>query len=183
MQTEPTAAVLADRYRLVEELGRSGTGMVWKATDTLLERSVAIKLMHPELCDDPGFARSLAEQVRRMASLSSPALARLLDTGEQDGVAYLVREHVDGISARALLERRGPLPIHEAARIAIQSLEGLAAAHEAGVLHLDLELDDVIVSSKGEVRVTDLGIGAAVLASRPPDEAAGLLGGDDLPPE
>lgn len=174
--------MLADRYVLDEELGRSGTGMVWRATDTLLERVVAVKLVRPELGDDPCFADSLAEQVRRVASLSAPALAQLLDTGEQDGVVYIVREHVEGTSARALLEREGPLPTREAARIALLVLAGLAAAHDAGVYHLDLELDDVLLGAGGDVRVTDLGIGAAVHASRPPVEAVRLLG-DHLPPE
>jgi len=175
--------MLADRYALDEELGRSGTGMVWRAIDTLLERAVTVKLVRPELGDDPAFAGSLAEQVRRVASLSAPGLARLLDTGEQDGVVFIVREHVEGTSARALLEREGPRPFREAARIAVRVLDGLAAAHDAGVLHLDLELDDVLVAPSGDVRVTDLGIGAAVHASRPQHEAARLLGGDDLPPE
>lgn len=174
--------MLAERYELEEELGRSGTGMVWRATDRLLERAVAVKLVRPELGDDPAFAEGLEEQVRRIASLSTPSVARLLDTGEQDGVVFLVREHVDGTSARALLAREGPRPLREATRIAIRVLEGLAAAHEAGVLHLDLEPDDVIVSSTGDVRVTDLGIGAAVHASRPHEDVPRLLG-EGLAPE
>ncbi|HEX6230535.1 MAG TPA: protein kinase, partial [Actinomycetota bacterium] len=179
---ERPATVLAERYALEEELGRSGTGMVWRATDRLLDRAVAVKLVRPELCDDAAFADHLDDQVRRVASLSAPSIARLLDTGEQDGVLFLVREHVDGASARALLDREGPRPVREAARIAIGALEGLAAAHEAGVLHLDLELEDVLIEPGGHVRVTDLGIGAAVQASRPHTEVPSLLG-EDLAPE
>jgi len=182
VQTERPATVLADRYELEEELGRSGTGIVWRAADTLLGRAVTVKLVRPELCDDPAFVGSLAEQVRRVASLSAPSIARLLDTGEQDGVVFLVREHVEGTSTRALLDREGPRPVREAVSIVLRVLEGLAAAHEAGVLHLDLEPDDVLVSAGGDVRVTDLGIGAAVHASRPPHEVPRLLG-EDLPPE
>lgn len=183
MQTRRPVSVLADRYALEEELGRSATGMVWRATDTLLQRAVAVKLLRPELGDDPAFAGSLREQVRRVASLPAPPLARLLDTGEQDGVVFLVREHVDGVSARALLDAEGPRPAREAARIARRVLEGLSRAHAAGVLHLDLQPEDVLVTPDGDVRLTDLGIGAALHGSRTPAEVARLLGGEDLPPE
>jgi len=157
--------------------------MVWRGTDRVLRRPVSVKLLRPELGSDPAFTRSLREQVRRVASLPEPPLVRLLDTGEQDGVVFLVREHVEGVSARAILDRDGPRPIPEAASIAHRVLEGLAAAHAAGVLHLDLEPGDVLLTADGEVRLTDLGIGAALHGSRTPAEAAGLLGARDLPPE
>lgn len=182
VQIEGPVTVLSGRYALEEELGRSGTGIVWRATDTLLRRRVTVKLIDPELSDDPAFAESLADQVRRVASLSAPTIARLLDTGEQDEVVFLVREHVEGTSARALLADRGPLPVREAVGIVSRVLDGLATAHDAGVIHLGLELDDVLVSPDGGVRVTDLGIGAALCDSRP-DEVPRLLGDKHLPPE
>ncbi len=183
MKTRHPISVLADRYTLEEELGRSATGMVWRATDTLLRRSVTVRLLRPELGEDPTFAGSLQEQVLRVASLPGPPLARLLDTGEQDGVVFLVHEHVEGTSARALIDADGPRPVREAARIAHRVLEGLARAHAAGVLHLDLEPDDVLLTADGDVRLTDLGIGAALQGSREPSEAFRLLGLRDPPPE
>src|SRR3989337_618950 len=99
--------MLADRYALDEELGRSGTGMVWRVIDTLLERAVTVKLVRPALGDDPAFAGSPPEQVRRVASLSAPGLARLLDTGEQDGVVVIVRAHVEGTSPGDRPQRQG----------------------------------------------------------------------------
>jgi serine/threonine-protein kinase len=175
--------VLAGRYALEAELGRSDTGLVWRAEDLLLGRAVAVKLVHPGLGDDPAFAAALGEEVRRVASLSAPGVARLLDSGEQDGVPFLVREHVDGTSARAILAESDPFPLAEAVRIAIGVLSALGPVHDAGVLHLHLELEDVLLSPDGSVRVTDLGIGPAVTASRPPEEAARLLRGDGLAPE
>lgn len=183
MQTRNATTVLAGRYALEEELGRSGTGQVWRAADLLLGRAVAVKLVHPRLGDDPTFAACLGEEVRRVASLSAPGIAQLLDSGEQDGVPFLVREHIEGVSARAVLEETGAFPIPEATRVAAAVLSALEPVHDAGVLHLHLKLDDVLLMPDGAVRVTDLGVGPAVTASRPPDEAARLLGGEGLAPE
>ena len=148
----------------------------------LLQRSVAVKLIHPRLADDPGFAQALAEEARRVAVLSVPGIARLLDTGQQDGVTYLVREYAPGSSLRGRLAETGPLSAEEAVRIGMAALGALAEAHDRGVLHLALDPDDVIVSQDGRVCLIDFGIGAAVAASRP-SEAAVLLGDEHLAPE
>ncbi|MEX2202510.1 MAG: protein kinase [Actinomycetota bacterium] len=182
MQTRRPVTVLAGRYALEQELGRSGTGMAWRAEDRLLGRTVTVKVIHPSLGDDPAFAQRFAEEARKVASLSAPGIARLLDSGEQDGVPFVVREHIDGASARTRLDREGPLPADEAARIAGAVLEALLPAHAAGILHLNLGLEDVLLTPEGHVRVTDLGIGSAVTASRPAD-AVRLLGRRNLPPE
>jgi serine/threonine-protein kinase len=179
--TDPTT-VLAGRYALDEPLGRSATGMVWLATDTLLRRRVTVKLVHPRLADDPAFAEALDAAVRRVAGVASPGLARLLDSGRDRGISFVVREHVDGRSLRSLLDRDGPLPHEDAVRTLVEVLRALEGAHAAGVLHLALDADDVIVSERGDVRVTDLGIGAAVAAARAP-EAQTLLGPERLAPE
>jgi serine/threonine-protein kinase len=183
VQTGHPTTVLAGRYALLEELGRSGTGMAWRAEDRLLGRTVTVKLIHPSLADDDAFASRLAEQTRLVASIAEPGIARLLDSGQEDGVAFLVREHVVGSSARERLVEAGPLPPAEAARIGEAVLDALAPAHEAGVLHLHLGLDDVLLEADGRVRVTDLGIGPAVAATRPPGEALRLLGGAGAAPE
>ncbi len=174
--------MLAGRFALEEELGRSRTGMVWRSRDPVLQRSVAVKLIHPRLADDPGFARALRDEARNVAVLSVPGIARLLDTGEQDGVIYLVREYVPGSSLRARLQERGPASAPETVRIGVAALGALAEAHERGVLHLALDPDDVIVNDGGTVCLIGFGIGAAVAASRP-QEASALLGDEHLAPE
>jgi hypothetical protein len=176
------AHVLAGRYALEEELGRSRTGMVWRSQDPLLRRSVAVKLIHPRLAEDPGFARALAEEARRVAGLSVRGIACLLDTGEQDGVIYLVREYASGSSLRDRLDTAGPATPSEAVRIGVAALGALAEAHDRGVLHLALDLDDVIVGDGDRVCLIDFGIGAAVASSRP-GEARTLLGDEHLAPE
>lgn len=175
-------AVLADRYTLEEELGRSRTGLVCRSTDPLLRRAVAVKLVHPRLADDPAFAEALRLQARLVAAVSVSGIARLLDTGEQDGVLYLVREYAAGESLRSRLERDGPAPPDETVRIGAALLRVLAGAHDRDVLHLALDPDDVIVGADGTVHLIDLAIGAAIVASRP-NEAASLLGDEYLAPE
>jgi Protein kinase domain len=174
--------VLAGRYALEEELGRSRTGMVWRSQDPLLRRSVAVKLIHPRLAEDPVFARALAREARRVAGLSQRGIACLLDTGEQDGVIYLVREYAPGSSLRERLDTAGPATPSEAVRIGVAALRALAGAHDRGVFHLALDLDDVIVGDDGRVCLIDFGIGAAVASSRP-GEATTLLGDEHLAPE
>jgi serine/threonine-protein kinase len=176
------AHVLAGRYALEEELGRSRTGMVWRSQDPLLRRSVAVKLIHPRLAEDPGFAQALAREARRVAGLSERGIASLLDTGEQDGVIYLVREYAPGSSLRDRLDTAGPATPSETVRIGVAALGALAEAHDRGVLHLALDLDDVIVGDDGRVCLIDFGIGAAVASSRP-GEATTLLGDEHLAPE
>jgi Protein kinase domain len=174
--------VLAGRYALEEELGRSRTGMVWRSQDPLLRRSVAVKLIHPRLAEDPVFARALAREARRVAGLSQRGIACLLDTGEQDGVIYLVREYAPGSSLRERLDTAGPATPSEAVRIGVAALRALAGAHDRGVFHLALDLDDVIVGDDGRVCLIDFGIGAAIASSRP-GEATTLLGDEHLAPE
>src|SRR5262245_8539798 len=175
-------AVLADRYTLEEELGRSRTGLVCRSTDPLLRRAVAVKLVHPRLADDPAFAEALRAQARRVAAVSVPGIARLLDTGEQDGVLYLVREYAPGESLRSRLGRESPASPGETVRIGAALLRVLAEAHDRDVLHLALDPDDVIVGADGSVHLIDLAIGAAIAASRP-NETASLLGEAYLAPE
>ena len=156
--------------------------MVWRSQDPLLRRSVAVKLIHPRLAEDPGFARALAEEARRVAGLSVRGIASLLDTGEQDGVIYLVREYASGSSLRDRLDTAGPATPAEAVRIGVTALGALAEAHDRGVLHLALDLDDVIVGDGDRVCLVDFGIGAAVASSRP-GETRTLLGDEHLAPE
>ena len=156
--------------------------MVWRSQDPLLRRSVAVKLIHPRLAEDPGFARALAREARRVAGLSERGIASLLDTGEQDGVIYLVREYAPGSSLRDRLDTAGPATPSEAVRIGVAALRALAEAHDRGVLHLALDLDDVIVGDDGRVCLIDFGIGAAVASSRP-GEVTTLLGDEHLAPE
>ncbi|MGH2658758.1 MAG: serine/threonine-protein kinase, partial [Actinomycetota bacterium] len=155
MRTEQPRAVLAGRYVLEQELGRSGLGVAWRATDLVLDRRVVVKLLRPELAEDPGFADRLVERLRAVALVSHPGLARLLDTGREDGVEFIVREYVEGGSLRDLLDSERKVPADQAARVIGFVLDVLAASHDAGILHLDLKPENVLIGPDGTVRVCD----------------------------
>jgi len=133
--------------------------MVWEATDTVLDRTVAVKVLRPSISDDPRFAEGLARETGVVAQVTGPGLVQLLDSGSDRGVTFLVREHVRGESLRATLVREGRLSPDVAVRTVLRVLEGLASAHAAGMLHLDVKPENVIADASGEVRLTDLGLG------------------------
>src|SRR6266540_3710998 len=138
-QQPPT--VLAGRYALEMELGTSGTGTSWSSTDTVLDRRVVVKLISPELAREPAFAERLDLELRMVALASHRGLARLLDTGKDDGIAFIVREHVEGDSARTMITRDGNVPVEQGAGLVRGALDAIAAAHEAGtLLHGDVPI-------------------------------------------
>jgi hypothetical protein len=154
--------------------------MTVRARDRLLGRDVAITLIHPALGDDDAFVTSLADQTKRVAKVSGPGIARLLDTGQQDEILYVVREHVDGETAQTALRRDGPLDPDSAVRAGSAVLDALAVAHDAGAFHLWIGLDDVVFRADRTPSVTGLGIASAVLAARP-DDVSAFIG--ELAPE
>src|SRR6266511_5086936 len=180
-QQPPT--VLAGRYALEMELGTSGTGTSWSSTDTVLDRRVVVKLISPELAREPAFAERLDLELRMVALASHRGLARLLDTGKDDGISFVVREHVEGDSARAVIARDGSVHVEQGAGLVRGALHAIAAAHEAGVLHLDLKPENVFQCTDGTIRVCDLGFGEAVVRSMPPHEAIEILQPAPIAPE
>lgn len=181
MQTHHGATVIADRYILEEELVRCAAGTTVRARDRLLGRDVAVTLIHPALGDDDTFAACLFEERKRVAKISGRGIARLLDTGEEDGILFLVREHVDGETAREVLRRDGPLDTDVAVRVGVAVLDALALAHDSGVLHLGIGVDDVVVKADGTASVTGLGIASAVVEGKPGESTRFI--GDRLAPE
>lgn len=181
MQTQDGATVIADRYVLEEELVRCAAGTTVRARDRLLGRDVAVTLIHPALGDDDTFAACLFEERKRVAKVSGRGIARLLDTGEEDGILFLVREHVDGETAGEVLRRDGPLDTDVAVRVGVAVLDALAHAHDGGVLHLGIGVDDVVVKADGTASVTGLGIASAVVEGKPRESSRFI--GDRLAPE
>ena len=175
--------MLAGRYVLEQELGRSGLGVAWRATDVVLDRRVVVKLLRPELSEDPSFPERLAERLRAVALVSHPGLARLLDTGREDGVEFIVREYVDGGSLRDLLGSEGKVPADQAARVAGSVLDVLAASHDAGVLHLDLKPENVLIGPDGTVRVCDPVIARAPVGTGRSQPVSPIDGDGPIPPE
>ena len=144
-------------YHVSRELGRGGMGVVYLATDTRLDRQVAIKALPAELASDPARLERFEREARTLAQLNHPNLAGIHGVEQQDGARYLVLEYVEGESLADRLDR-GPLPVDEAVEFAIQIAAGVEAAHDAGVIHRDLKPANVMLTPDGQAKVLDFGL-------------------------
>jgi serine/threonine-protein kinase len=157
---ERLAAAVTGRYRIVRELGRGGMAVVVLAEDLKQSRSVALKVMRPELAAELGPARFLRE-IRIAAGLQHPHILGLYDSDQSDGLLYYTMPHVEGESLRQRLEREGQLPIPEAIRIAGQVAEALGHAHRHGVVHRDIKPANILLVGN-QALVADFGVARAV---------------------
>ncbi|MCA1727292.1 MAG: protein kinase [Actinobacteria bacterium] len=162
--TRKADLVLGDRYRLLEPIAAGGMGTVWRAEDERLGRRVAVKVLNDGLAEDPRFLERFRREAQAAAGLSHPNVAGVFDYGEDGSRPYIVMELVEGQTLAERLAAKGPLPPKEAARIAASVSEGLAEAHEAGVVHRDVKPANVILSRKG-TKVTDFGIASSGVAN------------------
>ncbi|MFE6281019.1 serine/threonine-protein kinase [Streptomyces sp. NPDC057877] len=152
--------LVAERYRLDEPMGRGAMGEVWRATDEILGRPVAVKLLPPEGTGPDGAedAERFRLEAQTAARVSHPNLVRVYDFGSQDGRPYLVMELVDGHSLAEERDRRTVLGPEEATDIAAQMAAGLAAAHRRQVVHRDIKPGNVMLTADRTVKITDFGI-------------------------
>jgi serine/threonine-protein kinase len=165
MKLDPGQTLL--HYRLDEKIGEGGMGVVWKATDTSLNRLAAVKVLPDAFAGDPDRVSRFEREARFVASLNHPNVAGIYGTHEDSGCRFLAMEFVEGEDLAQRLSR-GPIPRDEALAIAIQIARGLEAAHESGVIHRDLKPANVKLAPDGSVKVLDFGL-AKVFA---PDPAA-----------
>lgn len=157
--------VLHDRYRVEAFLARGGMATIYQGADLRLDRTVAIKVMHPSFAADPGFVARFEREARAAARLSSPHAVSVNDQGNDDGVTYLVMEYVPGHTVRDVLRSHGALPPARALAIIDPVLRALAAAHRAGYVHRDVKPENVLISEDGRVKVTDFGLARAIEGS------------------
>jgi eukaryotic-like serine/threonine-protein kinase len=153
------------RYRLLEEVGRGGMATVHRAHDEVLDRAVAVKLLHSHLATDPAFLDRFRREARAAAALTHPNIVAVHDWGETDDGAYLVLQLVDGPTLRDVLRHHGRLSPREALAVLGPAAAGLAAAHEAGLVHRDVKPENVLIGQDGTVRVTDFGLARAAASS------------------
>jgi serine/threonine-protein kinase len=158
--------ILANRYRLREQIGRGGMGVVWRARDERLGRDVALKVLHPWVADDPELRERFEREASALARLEHPNLVRLYDVLEADGQTVLVLELVDGVALDTLIAGR-PLDWDETRRYSAPVAAALAHAHTRGVVHRDLTPANVLVErGTGRVVVTDFGLARLARSSR-----------------
>lgn len=158
-----TPAVLLDgRYRLAERVATGGMGEVWRAEDEVLNRTVAVKLLRPELAESADALARFRAEARHTAGLTHPGIAQVYDYGEPEPPAapFLIMEFVDGPPLSRLLDA-GPLGPATVMDLVAQAADGLAAAHEAGLVHRDIKPGNLLVTADGTVKITDFGIASA----------------------
>jgi serine/threonine-protein kinase len=168
--------LLDGRYAVESRLARGGMASVYLATDTRLDRRVAVKVMHPGLAEDPDFVARFNREARASARLSHPDIVAVYDQGEDDGQAFLVMEYVPGATLRAVLRDRGRLTAAEALAVMDHVLAALGAAHEAGLVHRDVKPENVLVTADGRVKVADFGLARAIAGNHLTVADGALLG-------
>jgi serine/threonine protein kinase len=160
--------VLASRYELRARIGRGGMGEVFEAVDRRLDRSVAVKVLRPELADDRRFPARLRREARTVAGLAHPGIVSVHDFGEDGGRVFIVMELVAGTTLHDLLREEGRLAPARVARIGMGAAQALAHAHARGVVHRDISPTNVMVTAIGEVKILDFGIARAARGSSRP---------------
>jgi len=176
--------LIADRYELEELVGTGGMSSVFRARDHQLEREVAIKILHQHYAEDPEYLERFRREARAVARLSHPNIVTVIDRGDDDGRQYIVFEHVKGENLKELVLRTGRLPVQQALELALHIADGLSFAHEHGLVHRDVKPQNVLLSSEGEVKVTDFGIARSLHMEHGVTQTGTVLGtGEYLAPE
>jgi tRNA A-37 threonylcarbamoyl transferase component Bud32 len=150
--------LLSGRYRLDAQIGAGGMSTVYRAFDTVLERQVAIKLMHREIASDSDQLERFRREARAVAQLNHPHIVTVIDAGEDDNTPYIVFEYVEGETLKDRIRRHGRLPIQEAMAYAIEIARALGVAHDRGIVHRDVKPQNVLLDEEGSAKVTDFGI-------------------------
>ena len=168
--------LLNSRYQLLERLGSGGMADVFRARDTMLERYVAIKVLHEDYSNNSAFQERFRQEARSAANLSHPNIVTVHDFGLDHGQLFIVMEHVPGKDLKTILRQRGRYTIEEAIPLIVQACAGIGYAHRAGLVHCDVKPHNMLVTPDGRLKVTDFGI-ARALSTIQPDERVDVVWG------
>lgn len=168
--------VLNNRYQLLERIGTGGMSDVFRTRDLMLERSVAIKILHEKYSNDEDFQDRFRMEARAAANLSHPNIVTVHDFGFDHEQLFIVMEHIPGKDLKTILRQRGRYSIDKAIPLMVQACAGIGYAHRAGLVHCDVKPHNMIVSPDGRLKVTDFGI-ARALSTIQPDERADVVWG------
>src|SRR3954454_24416638 len=159
---------IVSHYRLDEEIGRGGMGVVYRATDTRLGRALAIKMLPADATADPDRNARFVREAQAASALNHPHIVTIYDIDQADGVTFIAMELVDGTTLDRLVAQ-GPLPVSKALQYATDIAAALGAAHASGIVHRDIKPGNIMVTRDGRVKVLDFGL--AKLVEHAPDDA------------
>ncbi|MBT1165001.1 Stk1 family PASTA domain-containing Ser/Thr kinase [Bifidobacterium felsineum] len=174
-ENEP-AQMIEGRYRIVRNIAEGGMATVYEAVDERLGRTVAIKVMHTQLAQGPHraqFVERFRREANSAAAIANPHIVQVYDTGEFNGLDFLVMEYVHGINLRHEMNVQGTFSVRETLRIVAETLDGLSSAHRAGVVHRDIKPENILINDRGHVQITDFGLAKA--ASQATLSSTGML--------
>ncbi|MDR1687652.1 MAG: Stk1 family PASTA domain-containing Ser/Thr kinase [Clostridiales bacterium] len=153
--------VFADRYEIKDKIGQGGMSIVYKALDTKLNRIVTFKVMREEFATDEEFIKRFQKEARAAASISHHNLVNIYDVGNEDLTHYIVMEYIDGLTLKELIRKKAPFTNEETLGVAIQIGAALEHAHKNNIIHRDIKPQNILITSEGDVKVTDFGIARA----------------------
>ncbi len=172
---EPQGRMI-EGVRVIRKIAEGGMATVYEAEDTRLERRVAIKIMHMQLAQGAHreqFVERFHREAKSAAAIANPHIVQVYDTGEFNGLDYLVMEYVHGVNLRHDMNLQGTFSVREMLRVISETLDGLAAAHRVGVVHRDIKPENILINDRGHVQITDFGLAKA--ASQATLSTTGML--------
>lgn len=184
----PTKALLrgstfANRYDVLEELGRGGMGRVYRVFDKRIKEEVALKLLRPDIADDPQVVERFSNELKFARKIVHKNVGRMYDLGEEEGILYITMEFVSGEDLKAFIKRAGQLSIGKTIAIIEQVCEGLVEAHKLGVVHRDLKPQNIMIDKSGNAHILDFGIARSLSAEGITDAGVVIGTPDYMSPE
>ena len=166
-----TGRILNERYKLTERVGMGGMAEVWRATDIVLGRTVAVKVMLPQYAADEEFADRFRQEAAAAANLSSPYIVNIYDWGQDQGTYYIVMEYVRGADLKSGIKQRGAISQRKAAEIGAEVCQALMVAHKQDIVHRDIKPQNIMIQPDGNIKVMDFGISHAKNSVKPTTES------------
>jgi len=168
--------VIDGRYELEQLVGSGGMSSVYRAHDRMLERKVALKILHQRYGEDAEYLERFRREARAVAQLAHPNIVTVIDRGEDQGRQFIVFEYVEGDNLKQVVDRVGPLPVEQAIEYGIAIARALAFAHEHGIVHRDVKPQNVLLNGDGRAKVTDFGIARSLDVERGVTQTGTVLG-------